>query len=84
METVIIGGGPAGSTAARLLALWGHSVTVLTKPESSHNNLAVSLPPSCRKLFARLGVLEASLVQSGDIQIIYVRYAYRILERVYG
>ncbi len=59
LDAVIVGGGPAGSTAARLLALWGHSVALLTKPESPKRALAVSLPPSCRHLFDRLGVLEA-------------------------
>ncbi len=59
LDAIVVGGGPAGATAARLLALWGHSVTLLTKPEPLQHTLAVSLPPSCRKLFDRLGVLEA-------------------------
>lgn len=56
-DVAIVGGGPAGSAAARLLASWGRHVVVLTRPESQ-TTLAVSLPPSCRKLFAELGVLS--------------------------
>lgn len=58
-DVAVIGGGPAGSAAARLLAHWGHSVAVLTKPESGSRSLAESLPPSCRKLFDVLGVTRS-------------------------
>src|SRR5256885_7418091 len=57
-DTVIIGGGPAGSAAARLLALWGHSVLVLSRAADAARGAAESLPPSTRKLLARVGVLE--------------------------
>src|SRR5881628_1270105 len=50
-DVVVIGGGPAGSTAARLLAQWGHSTLILNKPPAKHPALAESLPPTCRKLF---------------------------------
>ena len=30
-DVAIIGGGPAGASAARLLAQWGHAVVLLTK-----------------------------------------------------
>jgi len=55
----VIGGGPAGAAAGRLLAAWGHSVLVLTKPIDEARGLAESLPPSTRKLLAAVGVLEA-------------------------
>ncbi|MEE3104777.1 MAG: tryptophan 7-halogenase [Acidobacteriota bacterium] len=54
-DVSIIGGGPAGSAAARLLASWGHSVIVLDRTHSTMS-LGESLPPSCRKLFDVLGV----------------------------
>ena len=57
-EVLIVGGGPAGSALARQLALWGHSVTVLTRPPPKHPALAESLPPSCRKLFDLLDATE--------------------------
>lgn len=56
LDAVIIGGGPAGSAAARLLALWGHSVVLLTRPPTGRPALAESVPPSTRKLFTLLGV----------------------------
>ncbi len=56
-DVAIIGGGPAGSAAARLLSRWTRSVIVLTRSPPRHT-LAVSLPPSCRKLFETAGVLR--------------------------
>jgi flavin-dependent dehydrogenase len=57
VDVAIIGAGPAGSTAARQLALWGHSVALIGR--RPRRALAESLPPSCTKLFDRLGVHEA-------------------------
>ena len=59
IDVAVIGGGPAGASAARLLAAWGHSVLLLTKPDSGQPSLAESLPPSCRKVFDAVGVREA-------------------------
>ena len=53
-DVVVIGAGPAGSTAAQLLASWGWSV-VLVHRDAGRHSLAESLPPSTRKLFAFLG-----------------------------
>jgi len=72
-DVAIIGAGPAGAAAARLLAAWRHRVVLLERsvkgsPESlrgsadtrsSARTLAESIPPSCRKLFAAIGVLDA-------------------------
>jgi flavin-dependent dehydrogenase len=57
-DVVIIGGGPAGCAAARLLASWGHSVLVLFRNTGVAGTLAESVPPSCRKLFAVIGMLD--------------------------
>ncbi len=57
-DVAIIGGGPAGASAARLLAQWGHTVVLLTKAPPTRT-LAESLPPSCTKLFRTLGILDA-------------------------
>jgi len=58
LDAVIIGGGPAGATAARLLAAWGHRVALLTRPPT-RPALAESLPPSCGRLFDRTGLRGA-------------------------
>ena len=57
-DAVVIGGGPAGATAASLLASWGRSV-VLVHHESDQPSLAESLPWSTRKLLRFLGQLDA-------------------------
>ena len=59
VDVAIVGGGPAGASAARLLAAWGHSVLLLTRSEVGTPGLAESLPPSCRKVFEAVGVREA-------------------------
>jgi flavin-dependent dehydrogenase len=55
---VVLGGGPAGAAASLLLAKWGHAVRLITRPHVSRG-LAVSLPPSCGKLFDAIGVGDA-------------------------
>jgi 2-polyprenyl-6-methoxyphenol hydroxylase-like FAD-dependent oxidoreductase len=57
-DVVVIGGGPAGAGAARLLAQWGHSVRLLTRAVDPARGAAESLPPSTRKLLTTLGVLD--------------------------
>jgi flavin-dependent dehydrogenase len=58
LDALILGGGLAGAAAGRLLAGWGHSVVVLTRPPA-RQSLAESLPPSAEKLLERLGVRAA-------------------------
>ena len=55
---VVLGGGPAGATVSLLLATWGHPVHLITRSIDDHG-LAVSLPPSCGKLFDAIGVGDA-------------------------
>ena len=57
-DVLVVGGGPAGASAARLLALWGHGVQLITRPPGDQR-LAVSLPPSCARLFDVIGVTDA-------------------------
>jgi flavin-dependent dehydrogenase len=56
-DVAVIGGGPAGATAARLLREWGHSVVLFQRPAGSRPPLAVSVPPSTRKVLAAVGAL---------------------------
>lgn len=58
-DAIVIGGGPAGSTVAHLLAHWGHSVVVLARAPRPELDLAESLPPSCLRLLGRLGLGDA-------------------------
>jgi len=57
-DVAVIGAGPAGATAGRLLSQWGYSVLVLDKPQPAGLSLTESLPPSIRKLFDFLGILD--------------------------
>jgi flavin-dependent dehydrogenase len=59
-EVLVIGAGPAGCTAARLLALWGHDVRLIARPHAvGVTGLAESLTPSCGKFFDLLGIRDA-------------------------
>jgi flavin-dependent dehydrogenase len=58
LDVLIIGAGPAGSTAARLLAEWGYQVAIATAPPP-RNSMAECLPPSTRKVFQFLGIENA-------------------------
>jgi len=58
-DAVIIGGGPAGAAAGRLLASWGHSVVLLEKGSDPARGLAESIPPSTQKLLEQIGVRDA-------------------------
>ena len=62
VPTVILGAGPAGSTAARLLASWGIDVVVLARRTSSDHALGESLPPSAVALLQRIGFSDLSTI----------------------
>ena len=57
-DVVVIGGGPAGSTAAALLARRGYRVIALEKAHHPRFHIGESLLPMNLPLFERLGVLE--------------------------
>lgn len=58
-EVMVIGGGPAGASIARLLAMRGHTVTVASRRIDDRCGIAESLPPSTRKVMAAVGILDA-------------------------
>ncbi len=57
-DVVIIGGGPAGSTAAALLAERGYQVTLLEKARHPRFHIGESLLPANLPLLERLGVAD--------------------------
>jgi flavin-dependent dehydrogenase len=57
-DAIVIGGGPAGSTAAALLARRGHSVVLLERERFPRFQVGESLLPYNNDLFARLGVTD--------------------------
>ena len=57
-DVLVIGGGPAGSTAAALLAERGHRVTLLEKAHHPRFHIGESLLPANLPLLEKLGVAE--------------------------
>jgi flavin-dependent dehydrogenase len=57
-DVLVIGGGPAGSTAAALLARRGHQVTLLEKDRHPRFHIGESLLPANLPLLEQLGVAD--------------------------
>jgi len=57
-DAIVIGGGPAGSTAASVLALKGRRVVLLEKEKFPRYHIGESLLPYCYFTLERIGVLD--------------------------
>jgi len=57
-DVLVIGGGPAGSTTAALLADRGYDVTVIEKDRHPRFHIGESLLPANLRLFEKLGVAD--------------------------
>ena len=72
-DVIVIGGGPAGSTAATLLAREGFTVTLLERERFPRFQIGESLLPYNNDLFARLGVTD-QLVQASERGEFFPKY----------
>ena len=57
-DVIVVGGGPAGSTVATLVAAQGHRVTLLERDRQPRFKIGESLMPDSYWTFKRLGVLD--------------------------
>jgi len=57
-DAIVLGGGPAGSTAAAVLAMKGRRVVLLEKEKFPRYHIGESLMPFCWYPLERIGVLE--------------------------
>ena len=72
-DVFVIGGGPAGSTIAALLAERGHRVILSEKDQHPRFHIGESLLPHNLPLFDRLGIredIEASSIQKHGIEFV--------------
>lgn len=67
VDVLVIGGGPAGAAAARLLALWGHRVLLRSARRRNAHALPESVVPSTGRLFDLLGI-RALIDEAGFIR----------------
>ena len=65
-DVLVLGGGPAGAAAARLIARAGHDVVVLARAPA-RQALGESLPPSAEKLLEQIGV-RAAIDRAGFVR----------------
>ena len=57
-DCIVIGGGPAGSTAAALVAEQGHSVLLIERDKFPREHVGESLMPEAYWVFERLGIVH--------------------------
>jgi FADH2 O2-dependent halogenase len=57
-DVIVIGGGPAGSVLASLLAQAGYRAVVLERDMHPRNHVGESITPSTNPIFKRIGFLE--------------------------
>jgi len=67
VDVIIIGAGPSGSVAAKLLADRGHSVLILERATFPRFSIGESLLPQCTGLLEEAGMLD--VVQKANFQL---------------
>lgn len=70
-DVVVIGGGPAGSTAATLLAQYGHKILLLERDKHPRFHIGESMLPFSEPVIQRLGIdwSEGNQFKSGAVFI---------------
>lgn len=70
-DVVVVGGGPAGSTASTLLAQYGHQVLLLEQDKHPRFHIGESMLPFSEPVVERLGIdwSENNLFKSGAVFI---------------
>ena len=61
-DVLVIGGGPAGSTVASMLADKGHKVVLLEKSHHPRFHIGESLLPANLPLFEKMGIADRKSV----------------------
>src|ERR1700691_3657019 len=73
-DAVIIGAGPAGSSAAAILAEYGHRVLILEREKFPRYHIGESLLPFTYQPLQRLGLIdrmkESAFVQKYSVQFV--------------
>ena len=73
-DVIVLGGGPAGTTSAALVAQAGHRVLLLEREQMPRFHIGESLMPETYWVFERLGVLEkmkhSSCVRKLSVQFV--------------
>ncbi len=73
-DVVVVGGGPAGSTAATLLSRMGHRVVLFERELFPRDHVGESMLPFCHALFRELGVLpkmETTFVRKPGVRFMH-------------
>jgi len=73
-DVVVVGGGPAGSSAATLLQRQGHKVVLFERERFPRDHVGESMLPFCHELFRDLGVLsklETTFVRKPGVRFLH-------------
>ena len=58
LDVIVVGGGPAGSTAATYLAMKGHKVALVEREPGTRHRVGESLLPSMMPILEDFGLID--------------------------